>query len=382
VKRILVVAALVAGGCVTSGGSADGADGADEAAGAAVASAEAATPGLGDEAAETTGVDRANEAADQGQDEVLDEVEAGSASTSGGLTAHPDRARPPIHTGDYLEPFDSADSVETLDYFVANGRDYNNRPTSWPADHAAGGDCGGPFTTRTISWPDPEGPDLRTTTIDPGETVYWCAPGGEGTGHLMTTFHTKGYAHLDFSPRKTFVDVRQVCYDANATNLGNRQWHQVVVVDAGLAAEVAPRLDWTKPSFLENGPGSAGLHPTEGVFLFTTTLGGASVLSNGTVEGKGSKTDKSVADTKKRVTTCLIDRGDGQIEITQERWGGAVDVTVLPGSFPPGEVRVVFQDLSYNPDKAINETAPLFAGYTWHWDNLFVSSEAGPARID
>jgi hypothetical protein len=81
-----------------------------------------------------------------------------------------------------------------------------------------------------------------------------------------------------------------------------------------------------------------------------------------------------IADPKKRVTTCLHDLRNGQVEVIQERWDGTVDITTLPGAFPRGEVRVVWQDVSYNPDKA--ETRPLHNGYTWHWDNLFVSSQA------
>lgn len=374
VKRLVVVLALVATGCVSTGTETD--DAADQAETAAAA-VDADGAGRTDGESQVDG--QAGGAADQG-DPATDGVTDASATGDEGEPS-PERIRPPLHEGDYLEPFDSAESVQALDYFIANDRDYRNRPTSWAAEHATGGTCGDPFTARTISWPDADSDELRVTTTDPGETVYWCAPGGEGTGHLMTTFHTKGYAHLDFSPKHTFLDVRQVCYDANATNLGNRQWHQVVVVDADLAAEVAPRLDWTRPAFLENGPGSLGLHPTEGVFIFSTTQGGATVLSHGEVEGKGGLIDKSVADPQKRVTTCLTDRGNGEIEIAQERWSGAVDVTNLPGSFPTGEVRVVFQDLSYNPDKAVNESPPMLEGYTWHWDNLFVSSEAGPAPI-
>lgn len=280
---------------------------------------------------------------------------------------------------EYLETFDTADSVGTLDFYVTNGRNFDDRPTSWNGDHAAGAPCGGPTTSRVIHWPDPPGDETPTRTTDPGEVAYWCAPGGTGTGHLMTSFKTGGYAHIDFAPKQTFSDVRRVCWDQNVTNLGNRKWTQVAIAPKATADAVAPRLDWTHPGFRDNGgPASWGLPLDGGVFLFSTIQGNAETFTDGMQSGLGYDNDTTVADKAKRVVTCLVDRQNGQVEVRQQRADGSMDISLLPGRFPTGEVKVVFQDVTYNPDKALQENPPLVPDfYTWHWDNLVVSSNPG-----
>ena len=116
-----------------------------------------------------------------------------------------------------------------------------------------------PLTSRTVHWPNPPGDDLVTRGTDPGEAAYWCAPGGAGTGHLMTAFNTHGYSHLDFTPKQTFTDVRTVCWDQNVTHLGNRKWTQVTIVPKAMHDAVAPRLDYTNPDLRIDGPAFWGL---------------------------------------------------------------------------------------------------------------------------
>ena len=53
---------------------------------------------------------------------------------------------------------------------------------------------------------------------------------------------TSGYSVAWFSPKQTFASVRQVCWDVNLTNLGNRQWWKVAVVSTSgpdIMSEVA-----------------------------------------------------------------------------------------------------------------------------------------------
>ncbi|MEL6984774.1 MAG: hypothetical protein AAFO29_20265, partial [Actinomycetota bacterium] len=381
---LLAAMAMLAAAC--SGSSSEAGQGGDASADdqAATEDETAPEPASGEATDGSTTSTADGEAdADQPDDEAVGGEAAEGDSTEGASTEAPaePQALAPSSGEDYLETFDGPESIDTLDFYISNGRDYNNRPVSWPADHAVdgngeGGVCGTPDTTRTISWPDPPGNDTPVAVTEPGEVAYWCAPGGEGSGHLMTAFNTGGYAHLDFSPRQLFSDVRRVCFDINTTNLGNRQWAQVVIVDADLAAEVAPRLDWTHPHFRNQGPASWGLEITEGVFIFMSIQGGAEVMTGGGASAKGNGKDLSVSDPKKRTTTCLTDRGSGEIEVSQERWSGTVDVSTLPGAFPRGDVRVIFQDVTYNAQKAVNESPPAFDGFTWHWDNLFVSSSA------
>ena len=278
---------------------------------------------------------------------------------------------------DYLETFDTAASLDGLDFYVANGRDpASPPPDSWPGDHAEGAPCGGPLTSRTVHWPNPPGDDLVMRTTDPGEAAYWCAPGGAGTGHLMTAFNTHGYSHLDFTPKQTFTDVRTVCWDQNVTHLGNRKWTQVTIVPKAMHDAVAPRLDYTNPDLRIDGPAFWGLSLQSDGFMFSSLVGTAQTYTGDhRMRGSGFENDTTVSDKAKRVTTCLTDQRNGEIEVTQHRHDGSVDVTVLPGEFPTGEAKVIFQDASYNPDKAVGEAPPLVANpYTWHWDNLFVST--------
>lgn len=281
---------------------------------------------------------------------------------------------------DYLETFDSEASLDTLDFFVSNGRDFTFRPESWPGDHAAGAPCGAPTTSRTVHWPDPPG-DEFTKTTDAGEAAYWCAPGGAGTGHLMTAFKTGGYAHLDFSPKQMFTDVRKVCWDQNVTNLGNRKWTQLTIVPKALDDINTPRLDYTHPGFRIGGPAFWGLSLENDGFMFSTTQGNAQVFTGeDRIFDEGWQNDTSVSDKAKRVTTCLTDLRNGSIEVSQERWDDSVDVIELTGAFPAGPVRVIWQDVSYNPDKAVGESPPTVSNsYTWHWDNLFVSTSPNAA---
>ncbi len=278
---------------------------------------------------------------------------------------------------DYLETFESPNSMSTLDFYVTNGRNFDDRPTSWQGDHASSSPCGGPTTTRTVRWPDDGGNETPTRTTNPGDTAYWCAPGGAGSEHMMTTFNTGGYAHLDFTPKRTFDEVARVCWDQNATNLGNRKWTQVAIAPISVANAVAPRLDWTHPGFRDDGgPAAWGLGLDGGVFLFSTTLGNAETFTGGGRTGISNTNDSDVSDKAQRVTTCLTDLENGTIRVEQERTSGSVERTTLPGSIPNGEVKVVFQDVSYNPEKA--ETTPLVSDpFTWHWDNLLVSSDPG-----
>lgn len=277
---------------------------------------------------------------------------------------------------DYINTFDTAASLDGLDFYVANGRDAGSEPpTSWPGDHAAGAPCGGPLTNRTVNWPDrPVGPDGVQRSTSAGEAAYWCAPGGVATGHLMTAFLTHGYAHLDFSPKERFVDVRKVCWDQNVTNLGNRKWTQVTIAPTTMTDPVAPRLDFTYPGFRIGGPASWGLGLEYDAFMFASTQGNAEAFTGDSrIHGSGYENDQTVSDKAKRVTTCLTDLRNGEIEVSQQRVDDSVTVTVLPGEFPVGESRVIFQDVSYNPDKA--ESPPTVSNpYTWHWDNLFVST--------
>jgi hypothetical protein len=194
--------------------------------------------------------------------------------------------------------------------------------------------------------------------------AYWCPNGG---GHMMTTYNTTGYAHLDFTPRQAFTDITRVCWDANATNLGNRKWLQVAIVPEALYQANGQRLDYISPMF-NPGPGFWGVDLAGGVFLYSDMQGRAHVHQNGGASNWW-QWDPTISDKATRWETCITDLGDGRVQIDQDR--PTPRRFTLAGSFPAGAVRVIWQDVSYNPDKAVGESPPAAPDpYTWHWDNL------------
>ncbi len=66
----------------------------------------------------------------------------------------------------------------------------------------------------------------------------------------------------------------------------------------------------------------------------------------------------------------MQDLGNGSMRVTVERPSGRTDTWVRDGGFPDGQVRVMFQDGSYNPSK---HNAPPGNPLTWHWDNIAVA---------
>jgi hypothetical protein len=67
-----------------------------------------------------------------------------------------------------------------------------------------------------------------------------------------------------------------------------------------------------------------------------------------------------------RFPTCLDDAAN---RITIERPDGSTDTYSYDLAFPQGQVRVIFQDASYNPTKHNGSENHL----TWHWDNITIS---------
>ena len=66
-----------------------------------------------------------------------------------------------------------------------------------------------------------------------------------------------------------------------------------------------------------------------------------------------------------RFTICLDDAAN---QIVVERPDGATDTYGYDVQIPQGEVRVIFQDASYNPTKHAGSDHAL----TWHWDNITI----------
>ena len=80
--------------------------------------------------------------------------------------------------------------------------------------------------------------------------------------------------------------------------------------------------------------------------------------------------DSRRPDKATRFQHCMIDDGNGTVRVTQARPDGTTRTRTFRGSFPDGQVRVVFEDDMYDPPKR--------AGYrtdtlTWHWDNIQIA---------
>lgn len=268
----------------------------------------------------------------------------------------------------FSEAFDDPASLDRFQWQFHHGVSYEQSTFSWQGDHDDG--CGKPSTTRTIEvtedivlFPDGMG-DLDRY----GNFVYWCAPGGDGTGHLMTSFNTEGYAQIAFAPDQSFDDVRKVCWDQNQTDLGARKWTQLVVVPESTFDENDRRLDYVSPTF-QDGPGEGAVRLTDGVFLFEM-IQGSTLLNfgqDGRMEDYSGFTNN---DKVRRYSTCLADLGNDTIEIALER-EDHTEIRTYNGSFPSGTVRVVLQDDNYNPPKAPGSVVDPF---TWHWDNITIET--------
>jgi hypothetical protein len=274
---------------------------------------------------------------------------------------------------EFVETFDSAAALDRFEFAVHHPVLFFQPIRSWQGDHDAG--CGAPPSTRTVNLPGNRNPgDGKTYDRVVGEAVYWCAPGGAGTGHMMTSFNTDSYAQIDFSPKQVFTDVKHVCWDQNMTDLGPRKWTQLVVVPEATFQANGGRMDYVAPR-IETGPGADGLRVRGDTFLLEVLQGSTAVSSGG-----GDSTDFkgfTTADKKRRFKTCVTDLGNGQVRIELER-ESSVETRVMRGSFPTGPVRVIFQDDTYNAPKAppkLNVPDP----FTWHWDNIIVNTAAVPA---
>ncbi len=240
------------------------------------------------------------------------------------------------------------------DNFFHYGADIND----WPADHDMS--CGNPNTTHRI---------IHHTSIASLKDVafYHCLPGNDPTrGHVMSTVNTHGYVVAWFTPKQVFRDVTKVCWDQNVTNLGEGKWTSVYFLTP---SEYLGQTDlgFSTPDFptVPRGPLKTGVRSFRGSMLFYEN----GVNRDG-VYGAEILTDKSP-----RLQHCATDNNNGTVTVSIAQQSGAAINRTVPGSFPDGDVRVVFGDDSYDPDKHMSWPPPATNSthaYTWHWDNVQV----------
>jgi hypothetical protein len=256
-------------------------------------------------------------------------------------------------------------------------------PATWPVN-------AGPVLSwlgdHDMSCSDPNATS-RTIAIAPGaagkEGVFYpCLPGGDpAKGHVMTSVNTVGYNIIWFSPKQYFTNVTRVCWDQNLTDEGGGKWTQVVLVARADAERVDNDLGFVGPGFEDpNGPSTSSFPSpaTGGAKMFRGGFevwrGVASGDGNAGVTGEMSG-GQTTADKAARFQHCMVDNNNGTITLTQARPNGTVATQTVSGDLPNGDVRVVFEDDTYNADKHFDDS--LHAGpnhtYTWHWDNIQIT---------
>ena len=286
----------------------------------------------------------------------------------GWLTGGPARSIPAPPTtpvtpeGSFLEDFSTQDSLSRFDYQLhtsMNGGSPTSITGSFMGEHDHS--CNGPTTFRTIA-----GGQSAPTFIDVSnsELIWYCSPGNDPSkGHMMTALDTTDVATLSFSPKQSFNNVSRVCWHQNMNNLGEAKWINVFVVPASDVPRNGGNLNYAAAEGLVIGGNDQTL--PAGAYDFTWLRG--TTFVNGT-EMMWASNSHGLADTSApRFQICL--QNDGR-QLVIQRPDGTTDTLNTGRSFPTGNVKVIFQDASYNPVKHNGAADAL----TWHWDNITVSA--------
>jgi hypothetical protein len=210
--------------------------------------------------------------------------------------------------------------------------------------------CQGPDTFRDV-----HGGMSAATFLDvsASELSWWCAPTGDmAKGHFMTALDTADIATLSFTPKQTFNDVTQVCWDQNMNDLGEAKWVNVFVVPAGDVSAHGGNFSYAASSGLAFG--GIDRMPPAGSFDFTWLRGstfankwGANATHTETMNFWASTFGRGMVpqgplDSAPRFRICLTSGGNMVIN----RPDGTTDTRALGATFPTGAVKVIFQDAS------------------------------------
>jgi hypothetical protein len=304
----------------------------------------------------------------------------------------------PTSSGDFIEDFASPASVDRFVWEQSHGGvdpfPRTDQPREWQADHDTM--CGAPPTLRTVhlhgsggySGPGP----IATAT---GDNAFWCAPGAEAAkGHVMTSTVLTAYGHIDFSPARSFTNVRQICWDMNRSDLGGRKWWQVSIIPEAAFQANGGHLDYVRPNLEGDGNVAGGSHvlPLNAFQLSTFRTENVFSRGDGVKASAGSEGAdlswaggeafwKPASDRANRYRHCLTESAAG-VTLTMVDHRGTADPsdddpwTQNMGTnfhIPQGAVRVIFQDVTYDSIKGDFERggAPLNTN-TWHVDNILI----------
>ena len=297
-------------------------------------------------------------------------------------TTVPPTTVPPA--GDFVATFDTAsDFYDRFDYGYS-GIDSRLFPDPaavvYQGDHDE--DCNGPTTSRTVDLSDEAGGF---------HNVFWhCQPGGDpAKGHVMTGVNTFNYNIAWFSPKQTFTNVTEVCWDLNFTNMSHRKWTQVLFVgmeDATHYPMPAERgtggwdLGFTNPDFRTSGSGvSTGIDSWHGDLAGIVNLARSyfrafdDAQGGWTTPGANPSSGQDIAwlDKVSRFTTCVSRSATPGFIIVDQETPNGPRTYELAGTIPTDEVRVVFQDDNYDGPKDGNHSPDRI---TWHWDNITITT--------
>ncbi len=292
-----------------------------------------------------------------------------TSSTTTGSTSVPTTVVP---AAGFTEAFTAEAGVDRFDYQLhtsSNGGVNTLISDTFIGEHDH--TCGNPTTHRTIHGGigSPDHLDVSDS-----ELVWYCAPGDDAAkGHMMTALDTADIATLSFSPKQTFTNVTQVCWDQNMNNLGEGKWLNVFVVPA---ADVATDgdLNYAAATGL---PFGGDLKPVPAdAFQFSWIRGSTMAFAGYTQTmdfwksyAPGGMVPDGYAGpggpSAPRFKVCL----NSGANMTIQRPDGTTDSRAIGTTFPTGEVKVIFQDASYNPSK--HEGSESYV--TWHWDNIAVT---------
>jgi len=266
----------------------------------------------------------------------------------------------------FSEDFVDDDSFDRFEADIYHRDDWVMTETSWEGDHRPTGPndaCSSPMEKRQIERGN------RVQGFDQG-WIYRCRPGGDAAkAHLMTSIgDTSGYSIGAFTPTVTFEDVSEVRWEVNITDLGSRQFPEVKIMPAATFdfQNLPCSIDWL-PCHTDNHDdlGSVG----------TSFFHAEPAINTGAVFVNGYDWDSGWRDTagdpaRQSFTTrrshFFRDNGDGTLTFGVEKADGSFETVSAPGSFPEGEVRVVFADHNYTPRKDL----PPGGTFTWHWDDI------------
>ena len=317
-------------------------------------------------------------------------------------------AEVPETTEAFFEDFAAPDSMDRFEHGLFHRDDQLVKQEEWFGDHVVTGpddECSLPEERRLIQRGDRDD-DFND------DWIYRCAPMGDPElAHLMTSIgDTSGYSIGAFTPTLSFVDVVEVRWSVNQTDLGDRQFTEVAIIPTEnfhfmrLPCQIGlPCGNDTGNHYGVNDDDTINHHELGSI---GTQWGGqrARVINTveqptGYVQARGElgyrcqdcdyapgmrfgeaygADDPALTSVRPRLENYLRDNGDGTVT-----WGlvlsdGSVNDFTVPGSFPDGPVRVVFKDHGYTPLKSEATLLPETT-FTWHWDDIEIITEASLA---